>query len=128
MKSEPPSEDPVRSEANTDEGVLHALLRRLAAQAAPSAQLPSLSELAALMPERLSWQRLNALRLLSAQQRMVLGQLGEGMANKAIAHRMGVTEKTIEYHCDIVRKRLGIKERTELAAFAGLLSATRDSY
>ena len=115
-------------DAGSGEAMLRALLGQLAAQAAPSAQLPSLAQLAALMPERLSWQRLNALRLLSAQQRMVLGQLGEGMANKAIAHRMGVTEKTIEYHCDIVRKRLGIKERTQLAAFAGLLSATRDSY
>ncbi len=116
-------------DAPSGEAMLRALYERMASAPPPasvsSARLPSLTELAALMPERLSLARLQVIRRLSAQQRMVLGQLGDGLANKAIAHRMGVVEKTVEYHCDVLRKKLGIKERTALAAFAGVLSATR---
>lgn len=116
---------PIGGDAPSGEAMLRALLGQLGAVSAPAARLPSLSELAGLLPDRLSPARVQALRRLSAQQRMVLGRLGEGLANKAIAHRMGVVEKTVEYHCNVLRQKLAIKERTALAAFAGLLSTTR---
>ncbi len=63
-------------DAPSGEAMLRALYERMASAPSPasvsSARLPSLTELAALMPERLSLARLQAIRRLSAQQRMVI--------------------------------------------------------
>jgi DNA-binding NarL/FixJ family response regulator len=41
-----------------------------------------------------------------------------GLANKEIARRMSISERTVEAHLDQVRQRLGLHNRIEIARWA----------
>jgi NarL family two-component system response regulator YdfI len=63
---------------------------------------------------------------LSDREREVLGLLAEGAANKEIAARLHITERTVKAHVTSIFNKLGVSSRTEAVAVAlrsGLLPA-----
>lgn len=62
---------------------------------------------------------------LTPRERDVLGLLAEGMANKAIAKRLRISDHTVKFHLNAVLSKLGATSRTEAvtkAVRAGLLT------
>ena len=67
----------------------------------------------------------NDLEPLTPRERDVLNLLAEGLPNKAIAKRLGVSEHTVKFHLNAVLGKLGARSRTEAvtkAVRAGLLT------
>jgi DNA-binding NarL/FixJ family response regulator len=52
---------------------------------------------------------------LTAREREVLLLVGEGMANKNIARRLGISEKTVKTHLTSVFAALGVGDRVQAA-------------
>jgi DNA-binding NarL/FixJ family response regulator/Arc/MetJ-type ribon-helix-helix transcriptional regulator len=62
---------------------------------------------------------------LTARERQVLTLVARGLANKQIAARLGISEKTVKTHLGSAFQRLGVSDRTQAALWAernGLLS------
>ena len=55
---------------------------------------------------------------LTARERDVLRLVVEGLANKQIAQRLGIGEKTIKTHVSRVLAKLGVEDRTQAAVLA----------
>ena len=55
---------------------------------------------------------------LTARERDVLTLVVEGLANKQIAQRLGIGEKTIKTHVSRVLAKLGVTDRTQAAVLA----------
>jgi DNA-binding NarL/FixJ family response regulator len=55
---------------------------------------------------------------LSAREAEVLGLLAAGMANKEIARRLGIAERTVKAHLTAVFQELGVTDRTQAALWA----------
>jgi DNA-binding NarL/FixJ family response regulator len=55
---------------------------------------------------------------LSAREREVLVLVGSGIPNKQIAHRLGISEKTVKVHLTNVFRRIGVEDRTQAALWA----------
>jgi DNA-binding NarL/FixJ family response regulator len=55
---------------------------------------------------------------LTQRQRDVLKLLAEGKANKEIAHDLGLSVKTVEYHRAQIQERLGVRDLAGLIRFA----------
>lgn len=53
------------------------------------------------------------LSTLTPQQLRVLGMLGEGLLNKQIAYKLGVSEATIKAHVSAILQKLGVDSRTQ---------------
>jgi RNA polymerase sigma factor (sigma-70 family) len=67
----------------------------------------------------------NALERLSTREREVLRHIAEGSSNKEIAHKLGISVRTVESHRDSLMKKVGIKNvagLTRLALRSGLIS------
>ncbi|RYZ06491.1 MAG: response regulator transcription factor [Myxococcales bacterium] len=63
--------------------------------------------------------------LLSPREQEVLGLLSEGLSNREIAGRLGISRHTAKFHVNAILDKLGATTRTEavvLAARSGLLS------
>jgi len=61
---------------------------------------------------------------LTPREVEVLALLGEGLANKSIAQRLGIAERTAKFHVESILGKLGAESRSEaivLAARRGLL-------
>jgi len=58
------------------------------------------------------------LSILTPRQRGVLKLLAEGKANKEIAHELGLSVKTVEYHRAQIQDRLGVRDLAGLIRFA----------
>ena len=57
-------------------------------------------------------------RQLSGREREVLALLATGLANKQIARRLGITERTVKAHLTSVFQQLGVTDRTQAALWA----------
>lgn len=57
-------------------------------------------------------------RELSERERDVLGLLVEGLANKEIAGRLAISEKTVKTHVSSIFRKLGVSDRTQAAVLA----------
>lgn len=55
---------------------------------------------------------------LTAREREVLSLLTEGLANKQIAMRLEISEKTVKTHVSSVIAKLGVADRTQAAVLA----------
>jgi DNA-binding NarL/FixJ family response regulator len=55
---------------------------------------------------------------LTARERDVLELLAQGLANKQIARRLGIAEKTVKAHLTSVFQRIGVTDRTQAALWA----------
>lgn len=55
---------------------------------------------------------------LTAREREVVGLVADGLANKTIAARLGISARTIEGHLNHIFAKLGVASRTELVRFA----------
>lgn len=57
-------------------------------------------------------------RQLSAREEQVLRSVVEGLPNKRIARRLGITERTVKAHLTRVFQQLGVADRTQAALWA----------
>jgi DNA-binding NarL/FixJ family response regulator len=57
-------------------------------------------------------------RNLSARESEVLGLVATGLANKQIARRLGISERTVKAHLTAVFQQLGVADRTQAALWA----------
>ena len=55
---------------------------------------------------------------LTAREREVLELLADGLANKQIARRLGIAEKTVKSHLTSVFQRIAVSDRTQAALWA----------
>jgi DNA-binding NarL/FixJ family response regulator len=55
---------------------------------------------------------------LTAREIEFLSYLGQGLPNKSIADRLGVSENTVKYHIKNILQKLNINNRAEAAAYA----------
>ncbi len=66
---------------------------------------------------------------LSGREREVLVLLATGLANKQIARRLGIAEKTVKAHITNIFQAIGVADRTQAALWAdrrGLLDRQKD--
>jgi DNA-binding NarL/FixJ family response regulator len=56
---------------------------------------------------------LEALETLTAREIQVLELLAEGLSNKAIAARLGISDQTVKFHVAAVSGKLGAVNRTD---------------
>ena len=56
--------------------------------------------------------------LLTPRELEVLGAIGEGLTNKAIARRLGISLHTVKFHVESLFRKLGASTRTEALARA----------
>lgn len=73
--------------------------------------------LAVAMPERARLLE----ESLTSREREVLRLLGEGLANKGIAARLGISENTVKFHVNAIMSKLGAQSRTEAVVRAARL-------
>ncbi len=52
-------------------------------------------------------------RALTPREAEVLELLADGLANKQIAHRLGISDHTVKFHVDAIMRRLGAANRAE---------------
>ena len=57
-------------------------------------------------------------RILKPREREVLGGLRDGLSNKVIARRLGLTDDTIKYHLKKIYAKLGVSDRAMAVAVA----------
>lgn len=55
---------------------------------------------------------------LTDREREVLGLISEGLANKHIARRLGISERTVKAHLTSIFQRIGVTDRTQAALWA----------
>jgi DNA-binding NarL/FixJ family response regulator len=55
---------------------------------------------------------------MTAREREVLGLLGTGLANKAIARSLGISEATVKAHLTRIFRQIGVTDRTQAAIWA----------
>ena len=63
---------------------------------------------------------------LTARERDVLRLVVDGLANKQIARRLGISEKTVKGHLTNLFQRIGVADRTQAALWAERTGALRD--
>jgi len=65
---------------------------------------------------------------LTDREQEVLTMVGDGLPNKMIARRLGITERTVKAHLTNIYQRLGVTDRTQAALWAQRQESTpRDS-
>jgi DNA-binding NarL/FixJ family response regulator len=104
-------------DAEPDE--IHSAIRAAARGEAPLTPKAA----AALLADRA--QRPSAVEL-TAREREVLSLVVAGMANKQIARRLGISEKTVKGHLTNLFQRIGVADRTQAALWAERTGALRD--
>lgn len=64
---------------------------------------------------------------LSDREREVLLMVVDGLANKQIAQRLSISEKTVKAHLTSVFRRIGVTDRTQAALWAERNGLSRDA-
>jgi DNA-binding NarL/FixJ family response regulator len=105
-------------DAEPDE--IHAAIRAASRGEAPLAPRAA----AALLADRRS--RTSSDVELSPREREVLQLVLDGLANKQIARRLGISEKTVKGHLTNLFQRIGVSDRTQAALWAERTGALRD--
>jgi DNA-binding NarL/FixJ family response regulator len=105
-------------DAEPDE--IHAAIRAASRGEAPLAPRAA----AALLADRRS--RSSSKVELSPREREVLRLVLDGLANKQIARRLDISEKTVKGHLTNVFQRIGVSDRTQAALWAERTGALRD--
>ncbi len=54
--------------------------------------------------------------LLTPRELEILGCLGDGLSNKAVARRLGISQHTVKFHLEAVFTKLGVASRAEAVA------------
>jgi DNA-binding NarL/FixJ family response regulator len=98
---------------------IHAAIRAASRGEAPLAPKAA----AALLAERSA--RPPAVEL-TAREREVLSLVVSGLANKQIARKLGISEKTVKGHLTNLFQRIGVADRTQAALWAERTGALRD--
>jgi DNA-binding NarL/FixJ family response regulator len=62
---------------------------------------------------------------LTAREREVLSLIVQGLANKQIGRRLGISEKTVKGHLTNLFQRIGVADRTQAALWAERTGALR---
>jgi DNA-binding NarL/FixJ family response regulator len=106
----------VRGVVRRDSGarVLHAIVR--AVSEGLIAIDPALGELWSHEPERPRTSAASARAVseeLTPRESEVLQWLAEGLANKQIAARLGISDHTVKFHVNALMAKLGVQSRTE---------------
>ena len=68
---------------------------------------------------------------LTEREVAVLGLLAEGLHNREVAARLGISSRTVDRHCDNIYAKLGVGSRTEAvvrAISSRLLSVSHDEH
>ena len=99
---------------------MHAAIRAASRGEAPLAPRAA----AALLADRRS--RASSDVELSPREREVLQLVLDGLANKQIARRLGISEKTVKGHLTNLFQRIGVTDRTQAALWAERTGALRD--
>jgi DNA-binding NarL/FixJ family response regulator len=55
---------------------------------------------------------------LTVREQEVLEMIGDGLASKTIARRLGISERTVKSHLTNIYQRLGVTDRTQAALWA----------
>jgi len=53
---------------------------------------------------------------LTPRQREIIALVAEGLSNQEIGERLGISEGTVKQHLQRIFERLGVRNRTALAA------------
>lgn len=73
-------------------------------------------------PEPLATRRAPATSLdFTPREQEVLGLLSQGLANRAIAERLGISRHTVKFHVNALLQKLGVQRRTEAVVRAARL-------
>jgi DNA-binding NarL/FixJ family response regulator len=83
--------------------------------------LVSDTELSAGLPIFKDEQQPSLLEELTPREHEVLSLLSEGLTNKAIAERLGISEYTVKFHVTTIFRKLGAQSRTEATVRAARL-------
>lgn len=70
------------------------------------------------LASRLAAQSPAAPQPFSRRERQVLGLAAQGLTNKEIAYRLGLSERTIQFHMNSIFNKSGTQSRTEAVALA----------
>ncbi len=60
----------------------------------------------------------NPLKDLTPREKEVLAQVAQGLSNKAIANKLGISEKTVKTHMTSILSKLNLKDRLQVALYA----------
>ena len=55
---------------------------------------------------------------LTVREQEILEMIGDGLQNKTIARRLGISERTVKSHLTNIYQRLGVTDRTQAALWA----------
>jgi DNA-binding NarL/FixJ family response regulator len=55
------------------------------------------------------------------REQEVLGLLSQGLPNRAIAERLGISRHTVKFHVNALLQKLGVQRRTEAVVRAARL-------
>jgi DNA-binding NarL/FixJ family response regulator len=114
------SDDPAIARDKSLLGVLPATADARQISAAVRALAAGLTvRLQTAMPVELSAPTLPVPALLTPRESEVLALVGEGMSNKTIARKLGISAHTVKYHLEAVFAKLGVRSRAE-AVSSGL--------
>ena len=58
--------------------------------------------------------------VLTPRQRKIAALVSEGLTNGEIAERLAITKGTVDNHLRMIRRRLGLRNRVQLAVWAAL--------
>lgn len=99
--------EPENSGSEAIDAALRAVARGLIVRA-PGASLPGFS----------AAQEAEARALLTPREAQILDAIADGLTNKAIARRLGISLHTVKFHVESVFRKLGASTRTEAVARA----------